>query len=155
MRLSGTYFDRLLFNVLPWTIFGGIVIYSTKRDNNIFVLIYAMAITTAALWTIDTIIIYTKFKKPKSLRIDNGELLLGDEEINSKDIEEITSLTDNRLKWSFKMLQLRLKDGRIFMVIDKPQTFIADLWNKNSKTLTKIVDEYPELKTKIRAQKNI
>ena len=35
------------------------------------------------------------------------------------------------------------------MVIDKPQTFIADFKNKKSKTITRLIEEYPELETKV------
>lgn len=150
MTLSGTYFDRLLLNVLPWTIFAAIFIYFYKGDFNMYVLL----ILTVALWTMDTLIIYFKFKKPKPLKI-NDNLWIGDENISPTDIQTITPVTDKRMKWSFKMLEFSLIDGRTFMIIDKPQTFVEDLMNRPSKTLKKLFAEYPELKTKFRNRKTI
>lgn len=155
MRLSGNYFDRLLFNVLPWTIFGVLIVYLTKNNSETSILIYLLIILTIALWAIDSLIIYTKFKHPKLLRIDNGSLVLNNERINSTDIDKLTPVTDNRMKWSFKMIELKLKDGRVFILIDKPQTFVADLMNKKSKTITKLIEQYPDLSTKLATRKII
>jgi hypothetical protein len=46
-------------------------------------------------------------------------------------------------------------EKRVFMLIDKPQTFIADLMKKKSKTITKLIEEYPELESKLAPQKII
>jgi hypothetical protein len=150
MRLSGTYFDRLVINVLPWTIFAAIVISFPGRNFNIYVFL----ILTATLWIMDTLIIYIKFRKPTSLRAENA-LQLGSQVINPNDIFIITPVTDNRMKWSFKMIEFTFKNGSTIMVIDKPQTFIEDLMQKPSKTLKKLFEAYPELKTKLRTRKFI
>jgi hypothetical protein len=150
MRLSGTYFDKLILNVLPWTIFAALFIYFLKKDFNVYVLL----ILTSALWLIDTLIICIKFKKPKTLKISTA-LLLGNETLNPKNIVKITPVTDNRMKWSFKMIEFTLIDGRTFMIIDKPKTFIQDVMNKPSKTLKMLFAKYPELKSKLEATKSI
>jgi hypothetical protein len=150
MTLSGTYFDRLLMNVLPWTLFAAILLYLSKGDCNL----YALLILAAAFWTIDTLVIYFKFKHPQKLTIDDN-LWIGDETISLTDIKTITPVTDKRMKWSFKMIEFSLTDGRSIMVIDKPQTFIEDFLNKPSKTLTKLFAEYPELKTRLRNRRTI
>ncbi len=150
MTLSGTYLDRLLLNVLPWTIFAAIFSYFSGGDFNVYVLI----ILTTILWAIDTLIIYFKFKKPKPLRV-NDSLWIGDENISPTDIDTITPVTDQRMKWSLKMIEFSLTDGRKLMVIDKPQTFVENLMNKPSKTLKKLFAEYPELKTKFRNRRRI
>ena len=108
MRLSGSYFDRLLYNVLPWIIFGCVFIYFTKSNTKISVLIFVFIILTTVFWALDTLIIYTKFKHPKSLKTDDSFLLINDQRINPSDIDKITSVIDNRMKWSFKMVELFL-----------------------------------------------
>ena len=128
MRLSGTYFERLLINVLPWTVFWCLTYYFLKGEFNIYVLL----ILTTALWTIDTLIIYFRFKKPKPLKA-NEKLWIGDESICLNDIQTITPVTDQRMKWSFKMIEISLTNGRTLMVIDKPQTFFEDLMKRPPK----------------------
>lgn len=155
MRLSGNYFDRLLLNILPYVIVGIIVIYFTKENTDPSALLFVLLILTVFFWTIDTLIIYIKFKKPKSLRINNAVLLLGNDVINPEDIVKITPVKDKRMRWTFKMIEFTLNDGRVFMIIDKPQTLIEDLKNKPSKTLEKLFEKYPELKTKLTTIKTI
>lgn len=84
-----------------------------------------------------------------------NDLLLGDRVIYTNDIFKITPVTDNRLKWSFKMIEFTFSDGSTIMIIDKPQTFIEDLMHKPSKTLKKLFEAYPELKNKLRPRKYI
>jgi hypothetical protein len=150
MILSGTYIDRLFLVVLPWSIFAGTIIYISEGEINI----QALLIFTVALWITDTLIIYFKFKQPKTLRV-NDSLWIGDEAISPIDIQTITPVSDKRMRWSFKMIEFLLKDGRKFMVIDKPQTLVEGLMNKPSKTLKKLFAEYPDLKTKFRNRRTI
>ena len=154
MRLSGSYLDRLLYNILPVTIFAGLIFYFTKPNTQFFFAIEALIGISITYWILDTIIIYTKFKKPKQLKINEGCLFINQEKINPTDIDKVTPLNDRRARWLFEMIELKLKDGRTFMFIDKPQTIIS-IFNRESQTITRLIKEYPELKTKIKSEKYI
>jgi hypothetical protein len=47
------------------------------------------------------------------------------------------------------MIEVQLTDGTTFFLVDKPQFFIADILGKPSKTMSRLVNEYPELDEKI------
>lgn len=148
MRLSGNYFDRLLVNVLPWTLIISIIIHFTKNDNDFKRTAIVFSISTAAFWLMDTFIIFFKFRKPKTLKFQST-LLWGDREISPKDIFRIRPITDKRYRWSFDMIEVSLNDGTTFFLIDKPNHFIADILGKPSKTIKLIIEEYPELDEKV------
>jgi hypothetical protein len=148
MRLSGNYLDRLLISVLPWTFIISIIIHLTKGDNDLKRTAFVFSITTAAFWLMDTLIIFFKFRKPKTLKLQST-LIWGDREISPKDIFSIRPITDKRYRWSFDMIEVQLTDGTTFFLIDKPNHFIADIMDKPSKTLKGLTEEYPELDEKI------
>lgn len=153
MRLSGNYFDRLLFNVLPWTFTVSLIIHFTK-SGDVKRTTIVFLISTFAFWLMDTLIIFFKFKKPKPLRLDI-KLIWGDTEILPTEIWRIRPIRDKRYRWSFKMIEVSLNDGTNFYLIDKPNHFVADILGKRSKTIKRLVEEYPELDTKITEQQDI
>ena len=99
----------------------------------------------------DTLIIFFKYKNPKTLRF-NTTLSWGNREISPKEIFRIRPITDKRYRWSFDMIEVSLIDGTTFFLIDKPDHFFADLFGKPSKTLKRLTEEYPELDVKITGQ---
>lgn len=147
--INGTYFDRLLVNVLPWTLLGYFIIYLATGHFTII----PFLLFTIALWILDTLIIFFKFR-PKSLKIKKG-LFLGKKQIDIKTIVSITPILDKRYRWSFRMLQFMLGSGEEIMVIDKPQFIISDMLNKPSGTLKKLFTVHPELKSKLQSLKSI
>lgn len=146
MRLSGNYFERLLINILPWILFASIILFLTRKD--IYAVVLVFFVLTAALWLMDTLIIYFKFKNPKTLRL-NGTLSWSKREILPKDIFRIRPITDKRYRWSFEMIEFNLVDGTIFFIIDKPQHFFTVILGKPSKTLKMLTDQFPELNDKV------
>jgi len=152
IRLSGNYFERLLINIIPWTFFCSLVFYFVKEGLKLSVITFL--ISTAAFWLMDTLIIYFKFKNPKTLKY-NGSLSWGERVVSKEEIIKITPITDKRYRWSFRMVEFLLSNGDVLKIIDKPQTFIADFSSKPSKTLQKLLKIYPDLKPKIADRKYI
>ncbi len=153
MRLSGNYIDRLMVNILPWTLIISIIIHFTKVDD-LKRTAFVFLITTAAFWLMDSLIIFFKFGKPKTLKLYT-KLLWGDREISPQDIFRITPITDKRYRWSFDMVEFNLTDGTMFYIIDKPKHFIADILGRPSKTIKLLLNEYPQLDDKITGRKFI
>jgi hypothetical protein len=152
MRISGNYFERLLFNVLPWTFLGAFIIYFVATDKRSVA--YVFPISTAALWLLDTAIIFVKFDNPQAMRIDNN-LRWGRRKVFLSEVLTITPVVDQRFRWTFKMVKFELKDGKTFFIIDKPQTVIADLFDNQFKTVTLILKEFPECWSKLESAKYI
>jgi hypothetical protein len=75
--------------------------------------------------------------------------LWGGREISTKDIVRIRPIKDQRYRWSFDMIEVSLTDGTTFFLIDKPNHFIADILGKPSKTIRRLLAEYPELDVKV------
>lgn len=152
MRISGNYFERLLWNVIPWTFIVALIVLFVKGGTK--TAIFAFLISSTAFWIMDTLIIFFKFKNPKKLSTDtllnwNGRI------IPTNEITKITPIKDNRYRWSFKMVELQLKDGTSFMIIDKPQNFIFEIMSKPSRTIKLLLEKHPELKEKIQLLKYI
>jgi hypothetical protein len=148
MRLSGNYIDRLLINVLPRTLIISIIIHLTKVDTDFKRTAVVFSITTAAFWLLDRLIIFFKFRRPKTLKLQST-LLWGDREISTKDIFRIRPITDKLYRWSFNMIEVQLTDGTNFFLIDKPNHFKADIMGRQSKTIKHLLAEYPELDEKV------
>jgi hypothetical protein len=152
MRISGNYFERLLFIVVPWTFLGAAIIYFAATDKKSVASVFV--ILTAAIWFLDTTIIFVKFKNPRSMRIKNN-FMWGQRKIFPNEILTITPVVDKRLRWTFKLIEFHLKDGRTFFIIEKPQFFTADLFGHQSKTITLLLKEFPEFSSKLESAKYI
>jgi hypothetical protein len=150
MRISGNYVDRLLSSVLPWTLLGtGIVFITRAGRGRLIVLLLTFIILTIVLWIIDSLIIAVKYKNPKTLHIDNG-LYLGKSEIAVDDISQIAVFEDKRSKWSFQLIQIKMKDDRLFFVINKPNNFIDQLRNiPPLATVQVLCEAFPALADKV------
>jgi len=152
MRISGNYFERLFFNVLPWTLLATLIIYLTEKNNK--EIIFAFLALTISLWFFDTTIIFVKFKNPKSLRVTD-KLIWGQREILLDEIYKIIPVVDRRFRWTFKMVQFSLSDGTTFFIIDKSQNFVANLFDRQSKTVTLLLKEFPDFWSKLESPKYI
>ncbi len=152
MRLSGNYFDRLLWCILPLTLFAlGILCIDSKERKTVLV---CSCIFTFTFWLIDTLIIYFKFKKPKRLTFDtalrcNGEILL------PTDIDQITPVANNRNRMMIYMVEFKLVDNTRFFVIDKPRFFLAEIFGQKSRTIKKLLQCLPELAPKVKEERII
>lgn len=151
MNINGTYLDRLLWNVLPITFLVGLIIYLIEGKFEFVVLVGI----TILFWLMDTLIIYFKFRPSRLRHSATNDLFLNNKKINTNEIFIITPICDQRMKWSFKMINLTLTNGETITIIDKPQTFIEDIMNKQSKSLKILFEKYPDLKSKLTSEKNI
>jgi hypothetical protein len=150
MIISGTYLERLVLVILPITIPITLLLYfSTGEFNNLLIGI----ILAFLIWLLDTIIIYKKYK-PKKVKFEKV-LLINDEKINLENIKSITPISDERMRWSFKLVVITLSDNRIFHFIEKPQFFINDIMDKPSKSIQIIIDYVPEIKDRIHERKHV
>lgn len=152
IRLSGTCFERLLYTIVPWTVLMSLLLYFIKTDIKNIVITFLLA--TAAFWLIDSAAIFFKYKNPKKL-IQKDGLYLGKEPLNKDQIIQITPVTDKRPRWSFEFVELKMLNGSIHMIIDKPRSIIQELTDKPSKTILKLTTIYPELKDRISNRKYI
>src|SRR4051812_30734185 len=114
MRINGNHIDRLIVNVLPWTVIIGTILYLIKRSESIS---KGFILTTIALWLMDTIVL--RFKRPKTLVVKHGRLIAGGVEVKPDEIKAILPATDSWPKWSFDMVEFQLIDDRKFKVIDR------------------------------------
>lgn len=152
IRLSGTYLDRLLFNIVPWILLMSILFYLLKNDIKITLITFLLA--TIAFWIMDSVIIFFKYKNPKRLVEKNG-LFLGKQPLSNDNIIQITPLSDRRIRWSFELVELKMSDSTIHMIIDRPRTIIQEFNDKPSKTILRLITLYPELRDKISERKYI
>ncbi|HQX74581.1 MAG TPA: hypothetical protein PK298_16865 [Chitinophagaceae bacterium] len=150
IRLSGTYFDRLLFNIAPWILLMSILFYLLKNDIKIILITYLLA--TIAFWIMDSAIIFFKYKNPKKLVQKNG-LFLGKQTLSKDDIIQITPISDRRFRWSFELVEFKMSDSTTHMIIDRPRTIIQEFNDKPSKTILRLITLYPELRDKISERK--
>lgn len=150
IRLSGTYFDRLLYNVAPWILLMSMLFFLLKNDIKNTLITFLLA--TIAFWLMDSAIIFFKYRNPKIL-IQENELFLGKQLLCKKDIVKITPITDKRFRWSFELVEIKMYDNTTHIVIDRPRTIIQEWRNKPSKTIFKLTSIYPELKDKVSDRK--
>ncbi len=47
------------------------------------------------------------------------------------------------------MIEINLNDGTTFFIIDRPKNFISDIFGKPSTTISRLLEEYPDLDGKI------
>lgn len=149
MRISGTYFDRLIYIWMPiiLAVFGIALAckkVSLHRDYMIFL------DTTVLFWTID-ILFMVAFRRLKPLII-NGEIKLGQLSVSPSQISAITPVTYMKGKLECKTIEFRIHQQNkafVISVMDKPMTFIEEIMGKESKTLAKLFDRFPELEKKL------
>jgi len=147
MRISGNYFDRLVTNVLPYSILGIVLLWFCSKISMSEIIIIFTGFT-GFLWLMDTLILY--FKKVKTLRIGDG-IYFGNVRVTPQDILGIKPVTDDRYRRSFKTIEFIVLVNGIdekITVIDKPMTVIEDIFGRRSKTLRLLFKTYPELKSK-------
>lgn len=150
MIISGTYLERLVLVILPITIPITLLLYFSTGE---FINLLIGIILAFLIWLLDTIIIYKKYK-PKKVKFEKI-LLISDEKINLENIKSITPISDERMRWNFKLVVITLSDNRIFHFIEKPQFFINDIMDKPSKSIQIIIDYVPELKDRIHERKYV
>jgi hypothetical protein len=149
MRINGSYIERYLFTIFPWTLIAIIYCYF-GLTKNLIIIIPSMLLFSQIFIFID----YISIRKNKLSRV----ILLEDGlYVNGQIIKENDILIIRPFKTaapsSILIIELYLSDGKCLSFIDKPKTFLYKFNNKiNSKSLDLILTKMPSLKKKIRAQ---
>jgi hypothetical protein len=147
MRLSGNYGDRLLINVLPWTVIGTVIVHFGKANNSQQSALVFL-IGTCACWLMDSSVIFFKFRNPKALKFVS-HLSWNGYPISPQQIHTIRPITDQRFRWSFEMIEVSLTNGDSFFLIDKPRFIFSSMQKRRSRTIVRLTEKCPELLSKV------
>ena len=96
-----------------------------------------------------SLIIFFKYDKPKTLRIIDECLFLGDRSLDINEIDSILIFEDRRSKWSFDLIEIRLVNDDKFFIINKPVSIIDKISEMQSDTISILRDNFPVLSDKI------
>lgn len=146
MKISGSYIERYLYNILAWFIPGGIIIIVYEKESYLIV-IFSIVFISVLFWLIDTIRV--RRRKAKSLILNNG-IYIDKEFIDIITIQEIIPIVDKSTRMTFRSINFILIDGRTLVVLDRCYNLIESFTKKYSKTARKLIEVYPELKEKIK-----
>lgn len=141
MRISGNYFDRLWFNIIPMAIFCGLIsgLFSTHK---LHAFLWLGGIIFIIMWLIDTAIIYRKFGSELSKLVLTDVILMNGVEIHASQIIKIKTeniYPDSIIaKWRIGTIRFTLDDHSEFYILAKPHTlffyfkYLAGIfWNYN------------------------
>lgn len=145
MRINGTYLDRLLQNIVP--LIGPIgVFFVAGSEHTKF---YHIVGFIGLFWALDTFIM--SLKRPKTLRIGQNRILIGNSEFVPSAILKVTPMLDKRQSWDFRTLEFEVLNSGVtekLRVMAKPVFFISDLMGRKSKTIRLLLEKFPELEEK-------
>ena len=153
-RISGTYFDQLIWNVLPYMVIVLVFIFIVGEGDKTLSSMFGMAIIGLGMamlfWLIDTISLM--FKKLGKLSITKDYLIVNGINIKPDQVESIELLIDKRLKWTFETTQLKYFDLtglQTLNIISKPQFFVNSFRGITPPTLKMLFKNFPELEKKL------
>lgn len=140
-----------MFNIFPYVFFAVVFIdlISDKKLDLEIQSILAIVLISLFLWVIDTI--FYLFKKPVKLIVDNESLYFNKERVNVSNIYSISSITDNRAKWNFPVIQFNYYVGDKLeskIIMAKPQFVLSYLTNKTNPSIKLLLKKLPTLKNK-------
>ncbi|MCJ8153977.1 hypothetical protein MKJ01_09430 [Chryseobacterium sp. SSA4.19] len=125
MRISGNYFDRLWYNILPFAIFCGVIcgIFST---NKLQAFLWLGGVIFIIIWLIDTVIIFRKFGTNLNTLVLTDEILFNGMEIDPARIIKIRTeniYPDSIIsKWRISTVRLTLNDNSDLYILAKPHS---------------------------------
>lgn len=125
MRISGNYFDRLMYNIFPIAVFCGIIcgIFSTHKLQ---AFLWLGAIILIITWLIDTAIIFRKFGLNFNKLFLTDIMLFNDVEIQASQIVkvQIENIYPNSIisKWTITTIRFTLNDNSDFCILAKPHS---------------------------------
>lgn len=125
------------------------IIVTVLKSGRFFVAVLTFISLTLILWLIDSLIIFFKYDKPKTLRIIDECLFLGDRSLDINEIDSILIFEDRRSKWSFDLIEIRLVNDDKFFIINKPVSIIDKISEMQSDTIGILRDNFPVLSDKI------
>ncbi len=151
--VSGTVKEYVLIQVLPLSFLFGLGFYflTTENIETTFIVVILFNLIGIVVFSLR---IY--LKKLKTLKIQNGIINIGNEEVSSKSILTLTPYvySGQRSLVSLGTLQIWIKKDdanetlETLYVLLKPTT----IFNKKSKTLTNLFAEFPELESKLKTK---
>ncbi len=148
MTISGRYWDRLVLYIMPRIALVTIIV-TVLKSGRFFVAVLTFISLTLILWLIDSLIIFFKYDKPKTLRIIDECLFLGDRLLDINEIDSILIFEDRRSKWSFDLIEIRLVNDDKFFIINKPVSILDKINDMQSDTISILRDNFPVLSDKI------
>lgn len=155
MQINGTYWDRLKKKILPITTIGIFPCVFLFPKKWLF-LIAAFFGATLLFWAMDWMTIRLRYKKFKTLSIEDGIFRFDDIIIKPEDIEQIQPI---EMMWSpamaVEILNFYLLNGQCLKVLDKPVNFFKVTSKEPSKTVVIIINEFPQLKDKLQKTKEL
>jgi hypothetical protein len=125
MRISGNYFDRLWYSILPAAVFCGLVcgIFST---NKVQPFLWLGGMVLIIVWLIDTTIIFWKFGTHLNELVLTDEMLFNGIKIQPSQIIKIkieNIYPDSIIsKWRITTIRLTLKDNSDLYILAKPHS---------------------------------
>lgn len=125
MRISGNYFDRLMFNIFPMAVFCGIIcgIFSTHKLQ---ALLWLGGIILIIIWLIDTAIIFRKFGLDLHKLVLTDMILFNGVEIQPSQIVKLKTeniYPDSIIsKWRITTIRFTLNDNSDFCILAKPHS---------------------------------
>ena len=125
MRISGNYFDRLWYNIIPMAVLCGVIcgIFSTHRLQA-FLWLGGMILIVS--WLIDTSLIYRKFGTKLNMLVLTDEILFNGVKIKPSQIIKIRTeniYPDSIIaKWRITTIRLTLSDNSDLYILAKPHS---------------------------------
>lgn len=104
---------------------------------------------------IDFLFIHFKFKKIRSLFIRDGFLYLGKKKIDFNSIRNITHISYEQGRLTYRVLEFLFEDGTTIYTLCKPQFIWREIQEKPSSTYLILRSQFPALKRKFRAKRVI
>lgn len=153
MRINGTYFERLLHNILiislPILIFSGFL-WGVK--GNLIIYYSSFIIIILILWLFDILYIYFNFK-PKHIKVLESNLFIDRKTIDVNGIIKIIPFTKLANKYWLDMVYIKTINEE-FYFIDKQKFFWKSIKEK-SNSLKLLLSVFPELQPKVQDKKVI
>jgi hypothetical protein len=98
------------------------------------------------MWLLDSLIIFFRFR-PATLHAGKT-LRCGRIRFSPGDIDHMEPVSANHRRFRFDYVEIHLTDNTILYIFDKPQFFFAELLEKPSGTIKRLIKRYPELEGK-------
>jgi hypothetical protein len=125
MRISGNYFDRLWYTILPAAVFYGLIcgIFSTDKLQ---AFVWLGGLVLIIIWLIDTAIIFRKFGTHLNELVLTDEILFNGIKIQPSQIIKIkieNIYPDSIIsKWRISTIRLTLNDNSDLYILAKPHS---------------------------------
>lgn len=125
MRISGNYFDRLRYNIIPMAVFCGLIccIFSTDKLQ---AFLWLGGMIFIVIWLVDTAIIFRRFGIDLNKLVLTEKILFNGLEIKHSQIIKIRTeniYPDSIIsKWRITTIRLTLNDNSDLYILAKPHS---------------------------------